>query len=343
MRVRARRLEEATNAHPNLLLVGRPRGRGGRCSPFTAAGCAAMGSELRAAEAGAAGPVPRTPSPRRTPESVADLPWWQVFQDPALQALIREGVANNLDLKLASARVVEVARAGRHRQVVPVPGDRRRLRHDAASRSPASAIRSSSEDDGARIGPTATGRSNGTLSWEIDLFGRIRRGREAAVAQYLGVRGREEGGAGHAGGRHRVDLPLPARAESRPRDCPADGEDQRRHRRLLRAAAPGRRVEPPRSRPGEGQPCDHGGGHPQHRAADRDCRERPERPARPGPRLRRHGSGRWAKAKSRPTCRAACRPSCWSGGRTSARPSSCSSPPTRTSAWRRRCSSRRSA
>ena len=41
------------------------------------------------------------------PESVADLPWWQLFQDPALQALIRDGVANNLDLRIASARVVE--------------------------------------------------------------------------------------------------------------------------------------------------------------------------------------------------------------------------------------------
>src|SRR5262249_40056174 len=46
-------------------------------------------------------------------QSIADLPWWQVFDDPALQALIRESLANNLDLRAAAARVEEArARAG---------------------------------------------------------------------------------------------------------------------------------------------------------------------------------------------------------------------------------------
>lgn len=42
--------------------------------------------------------------------SLADLPWWQVYDDPELQGLIREALANNLDLKLAVARI-EQARA----------------------------------------------------------------------------------------------------------------------------------------------------------------------------------------------------------------------------------------
>ena len=46
-------------------------------------------------------------------QSLADIPWFQVFDDPALQALIREAIANNLDLKAAAARVEEMrARAG---------------------------------------------------------------------------------------------------------------------------------------------------------------------------------------------------------------------------------------
>src|SRR5206468_3103849 len=46
-------------------------------------------------------------------QSLADLPWWQVFDDLALQALIKEAVANNLDLRIAVARVEEArARAG---------------------------------------------------------------------------------------------------------------------------------------------------------------------------------------------------------------------------------------
>ena len=45
--------------------------------------------------------------------SLADVPWFEVFQDPTLQALIREAIANNLDLRAAAARVEEArARAG---------------------------------------------------------------------------------------------------------------------------------------------------------------------------------------------------------------------------------------
>ena len=38
-------------------------------------------------------------------ESLADAPWFQIFDDPILQALIRGAIANNLDLKVAAARV----------------------------------------------------------------------------------------------------------------------------------------------------------------------------------------------------------------------------------------------
>src|SRR5262245_114046 len=45
--------------------------------------------------------------------SLADTPWFQVFQDPTLQTLIRDAISNNLDLKVATARVEEMrARAG---------------------------------------------------------------------------------------------------------------------------------------------------------------------------------------------------------------------------------------
>src|SRR3954454_18821972 len=46
-------------------------------------------------------------------QSLADLPWWEVFDDPALQTLLGEAVTNNLDLRAAAARVEEArARAG---------------------------------------------------------------------------------------------------------------------------------------------------------------------------------------------------------------------------------------
>jgi hypothetical protein len=42
--------------------------------------------------------------------SLADLPWWQIFEDKALQELIAEALTHNYDLQLAAARV-EQARA----------------------------------------------------------------------------------------------------------------------------------------------------------------------------------------------------------------------------------------
>ncbi len=37
--------------------------------------------------------------------SFADLPWWEVFKDDTLQALIRTAFTNNYDLRIAIARV----------------------------------------------------------------------------------------------------------------------------------------------------------------------------------------------------------------------------------------------
>jgi len=37
--------------------------------------------------------------------SYADLPWWQVFQDPTLQELIRTALKQNYDLQLATERI----------------------------------------------------------------------------------------------------------------------------------------------------------------------------------------------------------------------------------------------
>ena len=37
--------------------------------------------------------------------SYADLPWWQVFQDPKLQELIRTALKQNYNLQLAAERI----------------------------------------------------------------------------------------------------------------------------------------------------------------------------------------------------------------------------------------------
>ncbi len=115
---------------------------------------------------------------------MADLPWWQVFDDPALQALIREGIANNLDLRIASARVVEARALAGIAKSYLYPGGQRRLRRRPGEQKSRVGDPALNED----VVPDRTYNNialNGTLSWEVDLFGRLRRGREAAVAQYL--------------------------------------------------------------------------------------------------------------------------------------------------------------
>jgi len=119
-------------------------------------------------------------------QSLADSPWWVVVKDPKLQALIREAILNNLDLRIATARVAEArAQYGIARSFLfPEVGV-------AAGYSAQQVSRLSEPPQGTAAGKTYQNYSAGfPVSWEIDLFGRIRRGKEASFALYLAT---EEG------------------------------------------------------------------------------------------------------------------------------------------------------
>jgi len=114
-------------------------------------------------------------------ESIADTPWWVIFQDPALQALIREAIANNLDLRDAAARVEEArAQAGVAKSFLyPELGA-------TAGYGTRQLSRASEPPETVTGDRKVTNWNAGfTLSWEIDLFGRLRRQNEAAFALYL--------------------------------------------------------------------------------------------------------------------------------------------------------------
>ena len=102
--------------------------------------------------------------------------WWTVFNDPQLTALVKRADTGNLDLKAAVARVKE-ARA----QLGVVLGSEL-----PAVDAPASAVRQQySENDLTRSGLLGNNISLGLeASWEIDLFGRVRRSVEAAQADF---------------------------------------------------------------------------------------------------------------------------------------------------------------
>jgi multidrug efflux system outer membrane protein len=113
--------------------------------------------------------------------TLADEPFWQVFGDPALQDLIREAIENNLDLRTAAARVEESrAIAGIAKSFLfpefNVTGAYGAQQTSRTSQPP-------QDFDGDRT--FQNWNAGFTLSWEIDIFGRVRRENEAAFARYL--------------------------------------------------------------------------------------------------------------------------------------------------------------
>ena len=124
----------------------------------------------------------RTDVRSRTTSGEVDPQWWTRFHDPELSSLVARVAAQNLDLQTAAERVLQ-SRA--QRAVVASQG------------LPQVSERSSYER--ARISPTGNPAAivvakpgaplefdvfqNGlSASWDLDLFGRVRRGVEAATA-----------------------------------------------------------------------------------------------------------------------------------------------------------------
>jgi multidrug efflux system outer membrane protein len=126
------------------------------------------------------GQVPDAP-PTPDGRSLGDLQWWEVFQDPELQSLVRRALVNNFDLRLAVARVLEArARLGvtRADQFPQVSGTASVERfRNSRNAFPVTKPPLKVEEDDFLLG--------GSLSYEIDLWGRLRRATEAARAQLL--------------------------------------------------------------------------------------------------------------------------------------------------------------
>jgi len=111
-------------------------------------------------------------------QTLADAPWFEVFQDPELQGLIKEGLANNLDLRVALARIEEArARAGIAKSYY----------YPQVDGQVGFTVRGASGDNNAERDESVTENlSYGfSLSWEIDVFGKLRRQRESALALAL--------------------------------------------------------------------------------------------------------------------------------------------------------------
>jgi multidrug efflux system outer membrane protein len=102
--------------------------------------------------------------------SLGDAKWFEVFKDEVLQGLVKEALAANYDVRIAAQRVIEAegqvtaTRAGLFPQF-GIQGTANRSGLTSPTQSAA----------GAFVG----------ASWELDLFGKIRRATEAARADLL--------------------------------------------------------------------------------------------------------------------------------------------------------------
>lgn len=112
---------------------------------------------------------------------VANTEWWKTLGDPALDALVSEAIDANKDLQLATLRVEEfdaklqVARAdGRPQVGYGATVERRRYSEErpALFREGVDPLQ-----DAFEVG--------GNFSWELDLWGRVRRAKESARADVM--------------------------------------------------------------------------------------------------------------------------------------------------------------
>ena len=123
---------------------------------------------------------------RFEPKEVADTAnteWWKQFGDPVLDELIAEALANNLNVKIAAANVEQALARAHPDPLGAVPAGRLlgKRRAGAHSRGRDSSP-STPELSPIRRRPT---RRCSRASWEIDLWGRIRRLSESAQANML--------------------------------------------------------------------------------------------------------------------------------------------------------------
>ena len=124
-----------------------------------------------------------------TAESIADLPWFDVFRDPVLQQLVREALQNNYDLRIAAARVEEArAQIGVARSFL-FP----QLNFNAGG-SLQQISRATELPESLVADRTFKNWLLGfALAWELDVFGRIRREAESATAIFLSTEQAQRG------------------------------------------------------------------------------------------------------------------------------------------------------
>jgi len=142
------------------------------------AGCA-VGPDYKRPADPVASPAGFRGEPSTATNSLGDLPWWQVFHDETLQNLIRIALTNNYDVRIAVTRVEQARQVAAEARSQFYP----QLDYDVAAGGGRNTVNGTT--------PSLTGKTGqemaayGTASWDIDLWGKLRRLNESARAQFL--------------------------------------------------------------------------------------------------------------------------------------------------------------
>jgi len=111
--------------------------------------------------------------------SLADLPWWEIFKDETLHELIRTALTNNYDLRIAITRVEQSRAVLIENRALFFP----ELNYQGVLGRGKNSAGGAAVANGGNTSDTIL--LAGNASWEIDLWGRIRRLNESGRAQLL--------------------------------------------------------------------------------------------------------------------------------------------------------------
>ena len=115
-------------------------------------------------------------APQSAEQSFGDETWWEVFQDPQLQGLVRTALQQNYDVRIAATRILEAqAQVGitRADQLPSINAGAAGVGERYARQKPLPEYETNAYSVGA------------SLAWELDFWGKYRRATEAARANLL--------------------------------------------------------------------------------------------------------------------------------------------------------------
>lgn len=149
------------------------------------AGCTAVGPDFEKPEAAVSDSWLEAHDPRVDTSSTAYKDWWQVFNDPVLISLIERAYKDNLNLQVAGLRILEARAQLGIATGLQYPQSQSLGASYARSKSSVNAPPFSNlpDDVANRIDPSINFWSTSfDIAWEADIWGKFRRGVEAADA-----------------------------------------------------------------------------------------------------------------------------------------------------------------